>query len=228
MGFILLAGGAEFGGGMRVPDQQAIGLAGGPNAPIRIIPTAAAPDNNHLRAGNNGVSWFKSLGANDVQSLPLVDKASAGNEKIIQSLQNAKLIYLLGGFPAYLAKTLKDSPAWDAVQKAYQHGAVVAGSSAGAMVLCQFLYDPESGDVLEGLGLVGNALLLPHHASFGKRWAAALLQKRPGVSLLGVDECTGLLDDGYGENWSVYGTGAATIYQYNEIKVYRAGESFHL
>ena len=228
MGYILLAGGAEFGRGMTAPDQKAIALAGGMDIPIRIIPTAAAPDQNHIRAGKNGVNWFKSLGAKDVQSLPLVDKASAGNSEIIQSLRDAKLIYLLGGFPAYLGKTLQDSPAWDAVLDAYQHGAVVAGSSAGAMVLCAFLYDPESGDVLNGLGLIRNALVLPHHASFGRQWAAGLLQKRPGVSLLGLDESTGLLDDGYGENWSVLGTGTVTHYQGNKIKIYRAGETFHL
>jgi len=55
MGYLLLEGGAEFGGEMREPDLKAIELAGGFDAPIRIIPTAAAPDNNHQRAGNNGV-----------------------------------------------------------------------------------------------------------------------------------------------------------------------------
>ncbi len=44
-GYILLEGGAEFGGLMSEPDLRAIQLAGGPDAPISIIPTAAAPDN---------------------------------------------------------------------------------------------------------------------------------------------------------------------------------------
>ena len=51
MGYLLLEGGAEFGGRMRDPDLKAIELAGGFDASIRIIPTAAAPDNNHQRAG---------------------------------------------------------------------------------------------------------------------------------------------------------------------------------
>lgn len=59
-GYLLLEGGAEFGGLMSEPDRRAIELAGGPGAPISIIPTAAAPDNNHQRAGNNGVNWFKT------------------------------------------------------------------------------------------------------------------------------------------------------------------------
>lgn len=228
MGYLLLEGGAEFGRQMSVPDRRAIELAGGPDAPIRIIPTAAAPDKNHIRAGNNGVNWFKSLGAKDVISLNLIDTASANDQSIAASLREARLIYLLGGFPGYLGQTLKNSAAWQAALEAYQHGAVIAGSSAGAMVLCRFYYDPNSGRVLEGLGLVDNALVLPHHNAFGRDWAPRLLSKLPGVTLLGIDERTGLLDDGYGENWSVLGWGAATLYSGNETKIHRAGESFSI
>lgn len=49
MGYLLLAGGAEFGGPMSAVDVRAIELAGGLDAPICIIPTAAAPNNNHQR-----------------------------------------------------------------------------------------------------------------------------------------------------------------------------------
>src|SRR6478672_339356 len=90
MGYLLLEGGAEFGGRMRDPDLKAIELAGGFEAPVRIIPTAAAPDNNHQRAGNNGVRWFQSLGARDVISVPLIDKVSASDEAISRSLRGAK------------------------------------------------------------------------------------------------------------------------------------------
>ena len=54
MGYLLLEGGAEFGGRMRDAELRGIQRAGGFAAPIRIIPTAAAPDDNHERAGNNG------------------------------------------------------------------------------------------------------------------------------------------------------------------------------
>ena len=59
-GYLLLEGGAEFGGQMSEPDRRAIELAGGPSAQISIIPTAAAPDNNHQRAGRNGVTGLKA------------------------------------------------------------------------------------------------------------------------------------------------------------------------
>lgn len=225
MGFLLLEGGAEFGGGMREPDLRAIELAGGFDAPIRIIPMAAAPDNNHQRAGNNGIRWFQSLGAKDLISVPLIDKLSANNESIAGSLRSAKLIYMLGGFTGYLGKTLAGSAAWDAVLEAYQAGAVVAGSSAGAMVMCEFYYDPSKGQVVNGLNLVPNSLVLPHHNTFGKSWASRLLEISQ-VTLIGIDEQTGMIDDGSRKTWSVLGQGTVTLYRNAQLEVYRTGNSF--
>src|SRR6266487_3092110 len=141
-GYILLEGGAEFGGRMAEPDRRAIALAGGFDAPISIIPTAAAPDDNHRRAGNNGVNWFKSLGATHVESLPLIDKVSANDLLIVNAISKSRLIYMLGGFTGYLGETLKNSASWQAMLQAYSNGAVIAGSSAGAMVMCQYYFDP--------------------------------------------------------------------------------------
>jgi cyanophycinase len=228
-GYILLEGGAEFGGLMSEPDLRAIELAGGPDAPISIIPTAAAPDNNHQRAGSNGVNWFKSLGARQVESLPLIDKTSANDPQIAGKIRQSRLIYMLGGFTGYLGETLKHSASWQAMLEAYASGAVIAGSSAGAMVLCQYYYDPGKSQVVEGLWLVPNTCVLPHHNTFGRGWAKQMAANLPNAVLLGIDEQTGMLDDGDGGSktgWRVYGQGAVTIYRNGQPTVYRAGESF--
>jgi cyanophycinase len=228
-GYILLEGGAEFGGQMSAPDQRAMELAGGPAAPICIIPTAAAPDNNHQRAGNNGVRWFRSLGASNVASLPLIDKASANDPAIVDAISQSRLIYLLGGFTGYLGETLAGSASWRAMLAAYEAGAVIAGSSAGAMVLCARYFDPSKGRAVAGLGLVPNTCVLPHHNTFGRGWARQLAGLLPGVVLLGIDERTGMLDDGPGGKkigWRVYGQGNVTIYRDGVPTVYKANESF--
>ena len=225
MGYLVLEGGSEFGGQMRDPDLRAIELAGGFDAPLRIIPTAAAPDKNDVRAGNNGVRWFQGLGANDVQSVPLTSKIRADDKRIVQSLRDAKLIYLLGGFPQYLGETLKGSDAWEGALEAYRNGAVIAGSSAGAMVICQFYYDPQARRVHEGLNLVPNSLVLPHHNTFGKKWAPELLKKLPAVTLIGIDEQTGMVNDG-GNSWIVLGRGEVTLYRGNQVESHPAGITF--
>jgi cyanophycinase len=228
MGHLLLEGGAEFGGRMRDPDLRALELAGGFDAPFRILPTAAAPDRNHIRAGGNGVRWFKSLGARDVESVPLIDKASANDMAIAQSLREAKLIYMLGGFTHYLGQTLKDSLAWKAALEADRNGAVIAGSSAGAMVMCEFYYDPYEEKIHEGLNLVSNSLLLPHHNTFGKGWAPRLLKQIPKVTLLGIDEQTGMVNDGENGSWSVYGAGEVVLYREGRVERYKTGKTFSI
>ncbi|GAC1433745.1 MAG: cyanophycinase [Ktedonobacteraceae bacterium] len=228
-GYIVLEGGSEFGGQMAEPDQRAIALAGGPQARISIIPTAAAPDNNHQRAGRNGVHWFTRLGATNVEALPLIDKASANNSGIVTSLRQSQLIYLLGGFTGYLGQTLAGSASWKAMLAAYEGGAVIAGSSAGAMVLCQYYFDPSTGKVVDGLGLVPNACVLPHHNTFGKGWVTRLATLLPDVVLVGIDERTGMIDDGEGDTksaWRVYGQGAVTLYRRGRAVVHKAGEMF--
>ena len=224
MGYLLLEGGAEFGGAMREPDLRAIELAGGFDAPIRIIPTAAAPDNNHVRAGNNGIRWFRNLGARDVESLLLIDKSSVNDLQITESLLSAKLIYMLGGFTHYLGQTLLGSKSWQAALEAYSYGAVIAGSSAGAMVMCEHYYDPGRGKVEPGLNLVPNACVLPHHNTFGKNWAGKLKSLLPGVTLLGIDEYTGMLLEN--DTGNILGSGAVTVYQEDKIERHESGQQF--
>jgi cyanophycinase len=227
-GYLLLEGGAEFGGRMAEPDRRALALAGGPDAPLCVIPTAAAPDHNQGRAGQNALRWFTSLGATQVRVLPLIDRASAADSQIAAALEASRLIYMLGGFPGYLAETLTGSACWEAMLKAYRAGAVLGGSSAGAMLLCQHLYDPERRAVVAGLGLLPNACVLPHHNSFGRNWAPDLLAKLPGATLIGIDERTGMINDSPQGRWTVYGQGGVTLYHRGQVVVHAGGESFSL
>jgi cyanophycinase len=228
MGFILLEGGAEFGGQMEFPDRQAISMAGGSDVPISIIPAAAAPDKNHLRAGKNAVGWFQSLGATNVTALPVVDRLSADDPDHAVFLKKSKLIYLLGGFPRYLGQTLASTRCWQAIQAAYRTGAVIAGSSAGAMVLCENYYDPVGTQVMKGLGLIGGICVLPHHNTFGRDWAPPLQQLLPDTILVGIDEETGIINDASADHWQVFGKGASTVYRVGQIEQYISQQAFVL
>lgn len=228
-GYLLLAGGAEFGGQMAEPDRRALELAGGFTAPVSIIPTAAAPDHNHRRAGSNGENWFRRLGARNVAVVPVIDPVSANTPDLAEQIRQARLIYLLGGFTGYLGETLRGSLCWQAMLEAYAAGAVLAGSSAGAMVLCQYYIDPARQQVNEGLNLLPNTCVLPHHNTFGQHWAPRISALLPDTVLLGIDERTGMIDDNPGErntSWSVYGQGAITIYRRRRTSVYGPGQQF--
>ena len=227
-GYILLEGGAEFGGQMARPDRRAIELAGGPDVQVSIVPTAAFPDNNHEHAGQNGVRWFKRLGARQVTLVPLVDQASANQPSVADILRRSRLIYLLGGFPHYLAQTLAGSASWQTILEAYRTGAVVGGSSAGAMILCRHYYDPGTQRIMRGLNLVPKACLVPHHNTFGKDWVSSLAPSIPRDVIVGVDEQTGLINEGKENEWTVSGKGVATLYRGGETRTYHSGETFSL
>jgi cyanophycinase len=228
VGYILLEGGAEFGGEMAAPDRRALKLAGGLDALISIIPTAAAPDNNHQNAGENGKRWFQSLGAFRVVMLPLIDRLSANDPAIVDVLKKSRLIYLLGGFPHYLGQTLLQSRAWQAMLTAHETGAVIAGSSAGAMVLCEYYYNPASKEVVKGLGLFHGTCIIPHHDTSAKSWATRLQRLLPDAIMIGIDEQTGMINDGPRGGWQVYGKGEVTIYQQKVTRVFKPGTPFEL
>jgi len=225
MGYLLLAGGAEFSGRMSEPDLRAIELAGGFDAPICIIPTAAAPDNNHKRAGNNGIRWFKNWGAKNVFAMDVIDSASANDLSFAASIRASRLIYLLGGFPRHLGETLANSVCWRAALDAYEEGAVIAGSSAGAMVLCDHYYDPYEKKLLRGLDLISKSCVLPHHNNFGKSWAKQLIPILPNITLIGIDEHTGIINNTDGA-WRVYGAGVVTLYRSGQTQSHAQGERF--
>jgi cyanophycinase len=225
MGYLLLEGGAEFGGRMSEPDLRAMELAGGFDVPICIIPAAAAPDNNHARAGGNGVRWFRSLGAKNVFTSGVIDAASANDSSHAASIRTSRLIYLLGGFPRHLGETLANSLCWQAALDAYEQGAVIAGSSAGAMVLCEHYYDPYEKKLLRGLNLIPDACVLPHHDHAGKNWATPLERLLPNATLIGIDERTGMIDDGDGK-WQVYGAGEINLYRKGRVSTHARGETF--
>ncbi len=155
----------------------------------------------------------------------MINSVSANDKSLAASILNSKLIYLLGGFPRYLGETLANSLCWQAALEAHQKGAVIAGSSAGAMVLCEHYYDPNERKLLRGLNLIPNACVLPHHNQFGRAWATQLRNLLPNATLLGIDERTGMVNDADGK-WTVYGAGEVTVYSGEQAKVKRRGETF--
>jgi cyanophycinase len=214
-GTLVLAGGEEFGGRMREVDELALRAAGGVGAVIRVLPTAAAADDGHARAGRNALDWFAALGATDVAVVPVIDRASADDPAVVAALADADLVYLPGGSPAYLAQALVGSQCAAMLRQRYEAGAVLAGSSAGAMIFGEYVYHPETGRTIRGLCTLPNVCIVPHYDRYGQRWIARLRRTLPDAILLGIDERTAALVSGdlNRQTWSVAGQGCLTVYR---------------
>jgi cyanophycinase-like exopeptidase len=51
------------------------------------------------------------------------------------------------------------------------------------------------------------------------------LEQIPAVTLIGIDEQTGLINDGEGGMWTVRGAGEVTLYRAGSVETYRAGKT---
>jgi cyanophycinase len=174
------------------------------------------------------VRWFEGLGAADGRATGWVDGSSQEATAVAAAVAASRFIFLPGGSPRYLAGALQGSRVWAAIRAAHAACAVLAGSSAGAMVLCEAYYDPSAGRVMPGLGLLPKICILPHHDTFGQGWTPHIERQAKGVLPVGIDEETGMMNDGPDGLWTVYGKGAVTVYAAGGTAVYRRGARLEL
>ena len=207
MGLIALVGGNEFRSNCDSMDRLLLDATGAERPGVAIIPTAAAEQNPSMAAAN-GVSHFERLGA-DAWPLMVLSSDDAGDPKIVSRLDDADLVYLTGGDPGHLLDVLAGSALLCGLKRALQRGAVVAGSSAGAMVMGSWM---DFCDWRPALGVVPNIAVLPHHERSDLDATATRLSGAlpSGVSVLGVDVETGCIYDDDG--WTVVGDGAVVLY----------------
>jgi len=75
---------------------------------------------------------------------------------------------------------------------------------------------------------VPNALVIPHHNTFGKDWNKRLSGLPANLVRIGIDEHTAAVNDGKEGTWQVYGAGGVTVYHASNIEQYSAGKAFKL
>jgi cyanophycinase len=208
-GLLLLNGGDEFRPGNEPQDRELIAAA----RPGRAYVVATAARRQHPEvAVATARGWFAGLGF-EVEELPVYTRTDAGSAELAAAAAAAGLLYLAGGDPGFLAQTLRGSRVWAAMAGAWRAGAALAGSSAGAMALCEWTLVmarwPRHHErrLAPALDLVPGTAVLPHYENMGSRWSVE--QPPEGLTLLGVDERTAAVWQAGG--WHAAGAGAATV-----------------
>jgi cyanophycinase len=222
---IALVGGNEFRPNCVAMDEQLIRLA--PHLPPRvvIVPTAAAHERPEL-AVQTGVRHFAALGG-ATKGLLALNRADWENGSHARALDDADVIYITGGNPWYLFRTVHETSLLTAILERCDAGAVLAGSSAGAMVLGGWMRE-RAGGWVRGLGVLPGIAVIPHYRSTGSLDARALRSNVPeDVAVLGIGEATGCLSREEGR-WEVIGENAVQVIGPTELQDYRNGQSFHL
>jgi cyanophycinase len=208
---LALVGGDEFNPGNEEQDRMLAAAAG--RGPAFVIPTAAARQDPG-RSVAHATKWFEQFGLT-VTELPVLKRSDASSESLARRARSGGFFYMVGGDPGLVAQVLRGSAVWRAVFDAWRDGAVLAGSSAGAMALCSHTLvratwpNRSTRRPLEALEVVPHAAVLPHFETFGNRWVESATAAAPDLVLLGIDERSAAVwDKG---KWHASGPGAVTV-----------------
>ncbi|WP_428228494.1 cyanophycinase [Flavobacterium sp.] len=139
------------------------------------------------------------------------NKETAQNKTLTDSLQKAKLIFISGGDQVRFMNVVQNTPIKTAIQKAYENGSTISGTSAGAAVMSekmitgnQKLQKEYSGtfdnirydnlETAEGLGLLKTAVIDQHFLKRNRynRLLSALVEF-PALTGIGIDESTAII-----------------------------------
>ena len=220
-GEIALVGGDEFRIGCEEMDREIMLASGQLSAKVLVVPTAAVTGS--VKAANDGMTHFNALGG-ESSHLMLLEREHAEDPDFFAPVTEADVVYFTGGSPEVLLKTLKDSQFFQTLLDSNNNGTVLAGSSAGAMIMGAMMRRPSAGGWVEALSVVPGIGVLPHHEGRDHSQISKELKETApgGLVYLGIDARTCCL--GSPGNWRVVGFGNVTVYLGAEWQEFRAGD----
>ena len=212
-GMLALVGGGEWTDGCTF-DRRLLDAARADE--VAVLPTGSAfenPDRLIVQAR----SWFEAMGVGVVE-VPVFTRRDAMVAEYAATLRSARLIYLAGSSAMHLRAVLKDTPVFDAVLEAWAAGAALAGTNAGADVLCNPMVDSRGGAFTVGLGVVSQLAVIPRLEEWSREKVHRTVELAPrGLTLAGIPTRTALVREVDG-SWQAEGAAV------DEVRVFIAGQ----
>ncbi len=133
----------------------------------------------------DAIRHYRSLGADPVLLRPE------------ESSDDVDVLFLAGGDPKELVPALQHSPLWASALSRWRRGMGLAGSSAGAMALCERCLFADPGDELpnhwgRGLGPLRSIAIAPHAATRSEEWLAEVVARSPS-GVVALDDGAALI-----------------------------------
>jgi cyanophycinase len=202
-------------------DRRILADIGARRARVAIVPTAAGLEDTPKSWIAMGVAHFTALGA-EPTGVMVLNRADAQDPRQSAAIADADWIYFSGGKPGHLVETLAGTSFWSAVLARHREGAVLAGSSAGAMMLgSRTFHFPDGLDetgiprrvaTRDALGLLPGILVAPHFDAVPVEWWRSSAGIWPDSHrMLGIDEDTAIVESADG--WTVVGRGRAVVFR---------------
>ena len=189
---LALVGSGEYLPDVDLIDQTLMSRLAEP-ARVVCLPTAAGREGDAMIQSwmQKGVDHFTRLGV-AVTAVPVTNHATAQNAAFAAEIRQANFVYLSGGHPGYLHECLAGTAVWEAIRLVHQSGGVVAGCSAGAMIMGERIAGP--GGNRDGFNLLPGTVILPHFDEFpGLLSRVMRLLSGRSLTMIGIDGRTALV-----------------------------------
>jgi cyanophycinase len=201
--------------------KRFIDLAGGPAAPLVMIPTAG--DENTYDQHWSGLRLFRENGAQNLSVLHTRDRKQSDTDEFVKPLANAQGVFFGGGRQWRLADSYLNTRTQRAIQSVLDRGGVVGGTSAGATIIGSFLVRGDTkgndlmiGDHTEGFGLLKKSAIDQHLLRRNRQFDLVdVITKHPELLGIGIDENTAIVVDG--DRFDVIGQGYVAIYDHRKL-----------
>ena len=196
---------------------RAFVAAAGEQPRIAVVPSASSLENEVVEVYQ---AVFTALGAHEVIPLRPQSRAEASDPQLVAPLAEVDAVFMTGGNQLKLSSYIAGTPFGTAIREAYQRGAVIGGTSAGASILAEHMIAFGSGgatpkqrmsQLAAGLGLLPGVIIDQHFEQrnrYGR--LLSLVAQSPSLLGMGVDEDTAaVIRDG--TQLEVVGRGAVTV-----------------
>lgn len=201
------AGGTLMLGGGGLPEglyEHFVSRAGGKTARIVVIPCydADAGELQELRR-----DWL-ARGVAAVDVLHARSRGECAEPAFAAPLARATGVWLTGGEQSRIARLYAETPVEAAVKAVLARGGVVGGTSAGASAMSRVMIEQgrEEAVVSRGFDLLPEIVVDQHFFRRNRlRRLLGILDERPGLIGLGIDEGTAVIIERDGRLWSVIG-----------------------
>ena len=194
--------------------------AGGIDAKIVVIPTASSIP---VEVGENYLTAFTTLGCKNVTVLDIRSKEDSETEHAIALIKNADCVMFSGGDQSKITDKIGGTIIHTILAERFvnEAGFVIAGTSAGAMVMANEMIAGRSAsesfikgavNMYKGLGLIPELIIDTHfikRGRFGRQSEA--VAKFPNLIGFGLAEDTGMIIKN-GNECTVIGSGMVIVF----------------
>lgn len=196
--------------------ERFIDLAGGPEAPIVIIPTAGGGDDYDQWYA--GARRFRRLGVKNITVIHTWDREEAESEEFAAPITKARGVWFPGGRQWRLVDAYADTRTERELHALLARGGVIGGSSAGATIQGEYLARGDTsgntimmGDHEEGFAFFRGTAIDQHLLVRNRHFdLLEIIAAKPELLGIGIDEDTAIVVRGNG--FEVIGQGYVAIY----------------